>query len=218
MSYPWPKEGQKLFKSGSYYQIAHFGWGGQDSQFHGYIRGYKEAADNLVDLAIKSENIAVLDTYVFPIVFLYRQFLELSMKEIYLNYSEHSTEDKVKTIDKAGHNLLRIWNEIKPLIQEGCNSNDDDKTIKVVEDYINQFHAFDKTSFTFRYPITKKLAPTLDKEYRIDLLNLKQRIDELGHFFSGVDGQLDANKENKYEQQKEFMEIIQQNMWDEVGY
>ncbi|NMF00249.1 hypothetical protein [Aneurinibacillus aneurinilyticus] len=218
MSHSWPQKGEKLFKAGDYYQIAHIGWGSIDSHFHGYIRGYKEAADDLVELAIKSKRIAILDTYVFPITFLYRQFLELSMKDIYLNYSEHSVEDKVKNIKRISHNLKAIWNEIKPLIQEGCTTSDDGEMIEVVEDYINQFHEFDKSSFRFRYPINKNLSPTLDKEDRIDLLNLKQRINELGSFFSGVDGQLDANKESKYEQQKEFIELIQQNMWDEVGY
>jgi hypothetical protein len=201
-----------------YYQYAHFGWGDIDQQFYGYIRGYKEAADNLVELAIKSNRISILDTYVFPIIFLYRQFLELAMKDIYLNYSEHSMQDKIKTIGKVNHDLVKIWEKIKPLIQDGCNTEDDNDTIKIVEDYINQFHNFDKSSFKFRYPIDKKLNPVLDGEKFIDLLNLKQRMDELDSFFSGVDGQLNAIKESKYEQQKEYLEIMQEYLNDVEYY
>lgn len=214
MSLPWPKKGQKLFKSSSnYFQYAHFGWGDVDQQFYGYIKGYKEAADNLVEIAINSNRIATLDTHVYPIIFLYRQFLELAMKSIYLSYSEHSMKEKIKTIKDVNHDLLKVWGTIKPLIQDS-NSKDDTDTVKVVEDYITQFHEFDKSSFRFRYPIDKKLNPVLDEEQFIDLLNLKQRMDELDNFFSGVDGHLNAIKESKYEQQREYLEYMQSYLSD----
>lgn len=39
------------------------------------MEGYKEAADNLIEYATNSNNIKILDTLVFPICFLYRQYL-----------------------------------------------------------------------------------------------------------------------------------------------
>ena len=69
---PWPYEYKQLFiEDGGYYEFAHFGWGGFDTQFHGYITGYKESADLLIENAIHSKSIGTLDTVVFPAFFLY---------------------------------------------------------------------------------------------------------------------------------------------------
>lgn len=78
-----PKQGERLFKGTSeYYHFSHFGWG-LKSQFYGYIKGYISVSDAAVELAVTSKDIAKLDTYVFPIIFNYRQFLELSLKSLY---------------------------------------------------------------------------------------------------------------------------------------
>ena len=47
---PWPNKGEKLFKEGGYYyEYSHIGWGNLSTQFYGYMIGYKQAADQLVD-------------------------------------------------------------------------------------------------------------------------------------------------------------------------
>jgi len=64
------------------------------------------------------------------------------------------------------------------------------ETINDVEEYIKQYQEFDNNSFVFRYPITKALHPVNKDIKRINLKNLKNRIDELEFFFDGAEGKL----------------------------
>ena len=59
-----------------------------------------------------------------------------------------------------------------------------------------------KASFSFRYPITKKLDQIIKSEQRINLPNLRQRMDELYHFFSGADGKLSSKENYRQEMEK----------------
>ena len=208
MDIEFPKKGKKLFTStANYHQFSHFGWGDIDSQFYGYIKGYKESADRLVEYALQSKNIAILDTYIFPIIFLYRQFIELSLKSLYLQYSEESMPDKMKIIKQVNHDLAKMWSNLKPVLLEASDSDEEKDSINNVEDYILQYHEFDKTSFRFRYPIDKDYNPCIKGEHRIDILNLKERMTELDNFFSGADGKLDFLKECKYEHLQYLKEL-----------
>lgn len=63
-----------------------------------YADGYREAADHLVERIVEGQSLT-LDTIVYPIVFLYRQYLELRLKQLiplsgrllYLDIDLHST-------------------------------------------------------------------------------------------------------------------------------
>lgn len=205
---PWPKKGKKLFiEGGNYHEFSHFGWGDVETQFFGYMEGYKCAADELIDNAINSGDIKTLDTFIFPICFLYRQYIELAMKYIFLYYSGFKRNEKTSAIKDVSHDLLKIWRKIKPLVLEET-SNEEKEDIEAVEGYILQFDKFDKSSFTFRYPINKDLQGVLSKEMRINLVNLKECIDELHSFFGGCTGKLDAIAEFKAEILSEYFENI----------
>ena len=204
----WPQKGKRLFlEGGDYHEFSHFGWGGVGGQLVGYMDGYKAAADALVDRAIESRDISILDTFVFPIFFLYRQYLELVMKYAYLSYSGETKEVKTQTLRNVNHDLVRIWTEIKPMLLRAA-SEAEAEDVEIVEDYIKQFHAADQSSFTFRYPITKELNPVLTKETRISLPNLKERMEELANFFDGATAQLDAISEIEAEMFTDYFPLI----------
>ena len=62
-------------------QSAYFGWQDKDEALYGLREGYKNSADDLVEIAVNSgNNVKVLDTYIFPILFSYRHCLEISLK------------------------------------------------------------------------------------------------------------------------------------------
>jgi nitrate reductase assembly molybdenum cofactor insertion protein NarJ len=216
----FPEKGKKLFETESsrYYEFSHVGWGDMETQFTGYIMGYKDAADHLVDTALASKSILILDTYIYPIIFLYRQFLELSIKSIYLKYSEDTIEKKIGTINDVSHNLHKAWNKILPILQEASETLEEKEMVEAVQDYVMQFHQFDQSSFTFRYPMDLQLNKNLNKEQRIDIKNLKLRMDELGHFFDAADAKLDHIREWKTEEQKMYAELMQDIMNDYEDY
>ena len=194
----WIEDGDIIFKEGSNQgTYSYYGW--QDNlglAFYGYIEGYKNSADVLVDKALeegKHGRIDVLDTFIYPITFLYRQFMELCLKSIYLQYSEQIFEEKKKYITTVGHNLKRSWDFVKPLIIKHSETEEDRNYANIAEQYIIQMDEFDSTSFDFRYPIDKKVDLTHKTWEYIDLPNLKEKMERFYNYYIGVDGQISAH-------------------------
>jgi hypothetical protein len=80
MKSPAEMAGHQLFAGADdWWHNACVGWA-QPFKWDYYATGYKSAADVLVDNALTSRS--NLDIHVFPIVFLYRQYLELRLKEL----------------------------------------------------------------------------------------------------------------------------------------
>ncbi|MDV0443828.1 hypothetical protein [Methanorbis rubei] len=91
----FPKKCEKLFISEGYpTEYSHIAWGDMNMQFYGYIQGYKNAADTLIIHALEKGCPFVLDTCVFPVCFLYRQYIELALKKIYLSNTKDTEEEK----------------------------------------------------------------------------------------------------------------------------
>ncbi|WP_156178024.1 hypothetical protein [Bacillus sp. SA1-12] len=124
-----------------------------------------------------------------------------------MEYSEAPIQEKIQAIKQASHNLAFMWDKLKPILIDASKSQEEKDMINAVDSYILQYHSFDKNSFKFRYPIDKDYNPILKDEERIDIVNLKERMTELEHFFSGADGKLDYLQECKYEQEKYLQEI-----------
>ena len=205
----WPQKEAKLFiDSGNKYEFSHFGWEGSiEGKFYGYMKGYKESADYLIENAVSSKDISIIDTVIYPVCFLYRQYLELAMKIIYISYSGESKETKINTFKRINHGLIKIWNKIKPYLKEEAEKNEQDD-INIVEEYIEQFHRLDISSFTFRYPITKDFNEVINNQKRINLPNLQERMDELCNFFDGCIAKLDYFKEIKADMENELIQIL----------
>ena len=189
-SLPWPDEYKRLFvQGGNCYEFAHFGWGDIWQQFYGYCQGYKESADYLINNAIDSKEIAKLDNVVFPVFFLYRQFIELSLKKAILQFSREKYPERTATFKKSNHDLIAMWKEFVKVLPESRGK--EETTLEVVEKYIREFSLIDKSSFSFRYPITKDIELIFGEEKRINLRHIRDRMAELANFFSGIEDYLD---------------------------
>lgn len=116
--------------SGIKEQLACFGWQNKDDCLLGLKEGYKDSADELVNIALQAGakgDIKVLDTYIFPVVFLYRHSIEISIKHIYMRcFGE---------IPKGGHNLIALWEKIQ---------NNIINNIIKSEEFINQVKQYKK--------------------------------------------------------------------------
>ena len=94
-------------------------------------RDIKIAQMKLVKIAVNSGgNLKILDTYIFPILFLYRHCIEISLKHIYMR--------AWGKIPRGGHNLLTLWDVIKEEII--------DKII-CSEDFVEQGKVCNKENF-----------------------------------------------------------------------
>ncbi|MEG0513943.1 MAG: hypothetical protein RR653_14655, partial [Clostridia bacterium] len=121
----------KIFnESGNMKQSAYFGWQSEDLALYGLREGYKNSADDLVEIALKDGSSTTLDTYIFPILFSYRHSLEISLKHIYYRY--------LGSLPKGGHNLLALWDKVEIEVIVGFINNA--SAIEKVKSYKKNFN------------------------------------------------------------------------------
>ncbi|GAU08752.1 hypothetical protein [Desulfoplanes formicivorans] len=158
-----------------------------------YINGYLKAAEELTHKVIETSSDQ--DILVYPIVFLYRQYIELNLKNIIkesriilsegCGFPEHH---KIWNLWCVSNGLMKkIINKIDKGIQEYITKEDTDCISKIIHDFAN----IDKESFTFRYPKDKNGHNNLDGIMYINLKNLHNNMkilaEKLGKFNSVID-------------------------------
>lgn len=180
-SYAWPQKGDQLIKADNdWWFNASIDWWNKDFGIYG--DGYKKAADLLVDhiVEIRSGARNPIDYLIFPIAFLYRQYVELKLKEIIRLSNDISlVEDRAPT----HHKLDELWSRVRTILEEESVSSED---LNVVGYCIAELVAVDPASTAFRYPFDKQGKDSIGQEQvQINVRNLKEIMTKLGNFFLG---------------------------------
>lgn len=188
MDFRWPTKGDAPFtQSQAWGQNAHI-----EPYGHGRLvmmmTGYKKAADLIVAHVARDRHDG--GALVFPAVFNYRQFIELSLKYLIATYgytvgisAEWNT-----------HNLKTLWQTFLRVL-EGYGHEDTEGTDLVVEEIILEFSKVDPRSFSYRYPVDTKGNLVTLAHQEIDLHRLADVMHGLDGYFSGCDGYLDNLQE-----------------------
>ena len=154
-----------------------------------YIDGYKTAADTLVNHVARDRYAS--DTLVYPIVFSYRQYLELLLKALLAEARERSSIDEPIP---AKHQLPVIWQPLRALLEQSWP--DIDAELAAVDDVVGQLDRVDPASIAFRYPTTtrgeRSLAPKL---ILINLRDLASLVARAGRFLEGCYEQLSGERD-----------------------
>jgi hypothetical protein len=154
--------------------------------FISYSQAYIEAADRLVQTLDKRSS----DTLTLPIVFLYRHYVELTLKDLIIqgNKKYNKPLTKIQQGILVRHRIDLLWQELKPLLQQ-AHSAEKSEEIEAVEACLLEFSNVDESSFSFRYPVDKKNNPTLKNnphlralEY-IDVRHLAEKMGSIDAFF-----------------------------------
>lgn len=183
-NYRWPKKGDRLLVKGQDLE--------RDAEFsddvisrHVHIwDGNMRAAELLIRAC--DEGSPHRHSLVYPILFTYRHAMELAMKWVILNYSQYSN---VEVGDFQHHNLWKLWCTCRQILAEFESGGDD---VLAVEQIVKDFHDLDGSAITFRYGYSKDGKLVELPGYPISLSNIQDVMEGVGHFFSGVDGQLNA--------------------------
>ncbi len=175
--YAWPEKSDHLFQSGSdWWHNACLNYGSDDWEL--YIGGYKRAGDVLVGYI--KETYSDQDVLVFPIVFVYRQYLELRLKKL--------IKDCKRLFDEQPdfpqvHDLNKLWTDCKRLLQK-LKPQIEPRDIEAVDEGIRQFCELDPSSESFRYPSKKSGDKSLPPDLKyINVRNLAEVMEKLGNFF-----------------------------------
>lgn len=135
----------------------------------GYISGFKEAGDILVEQQFP-------DLLVFPIMFNYRQYIELVLKNLYKCSIDNKSEYN-QFVRRVGHDLTKIFSETKPHLENFLDeSKSAKKQLKFISALVDDFNNLDPSSMTFRYPSDKKGNKSINNNIRINLLEKKEHI------------------------------------------
>jgi hypothetical protein len=184
-SVPWPCPTDRLFPSDvEDSHVANLDLGGKN--WWSYGMGYKDAADILVQQFL--ENPHGKDALVFPIIFNYRQYLELRLKQLTIT-GQALLHERVNFRDK--HNLITLWQPCREIL---CRiwPNESASIWKSVEKLLREFDNKDPEGFAFRYPITTEKqgrGPTIPTMSIVGIRNLHGVMQKLGSFFDAhLDG------------------------------
>lgn len=157
--------------------MAYIMWS-EDSVFNfsNYSYAYRQAAEALYEQFVSHNgDYAVKDPMGITLTFMYRHYMELTTKYLYLKFipyvkGQRLNEDElVKFIEHTGHNLNTIWIELKPVLDELSKKLKSTFDIKAFGHYVSEFQRYDDSSMKMRYPIDKNGKPIETKSQRLDI-------------------------------------------------
>lgn len=179
----WPTTGDQLFAPSSEFMGDAIVVDDTTTRLVLMASGYKEAADLLVERATHDR--ASRDFLVYPIIFCYRHFLELILKQ---TLALHGASVGIPA-NWSSHDILELWESVFEMYRR-FGAEDSSKADPVVMACITEFSKIDPVSFSFRYPTNKKGEPLPLALERLDLLQLRDVMTALSNYFDGVDGYL----------------------------
>jgi hypothetical protein len=152
-----------------------------------YADGYRKAATLLVE---RCETFYDRNTLIYSIAFLYRQYVELALKDFILDGNEVIAQPYLLPKD---HRLDQLWSICKKIIRERRLPMLPIDTA-AIERGIREFSKFDPTSEAFRYPVDKQGAPSaVSASTSLSIRGLAQGMDELAAGLRKLDGLLGAD-------------------------
>lgn len=168
-SRPFSPTGDRLFKGDLDIDlnadISHW-----NKDLHAYAEGYRDAADLVVEGVLDNpQDLSSRVSYlVFAVVFLYRQYLELRLKEIILLGSQlYSPQPQGFP---RHHKIAELWSHARPFLERlAPNGPHDD--LDAVEACVNEFSALDPKGIAFRYPVDLTGNRTLSQDWMV--INLR---------------------------------------------
>ena len=181
---PLPQAGDRLFERDH-------GWDNDCVNFLSddwlkYITGYKDAADILV--AYIDDHQRWQDILVYPVIFLYRQYLELAIKNLITQ--ARRLQNNPTPFPKI-HPIDELWEICSGLLRE-ISPGESDKERNQISRLIEEFSQVDPTSMASRYPEDQKGNPSLSPGIRhINLRNMREVIDKISAILDGAEAQIE---------------------------
>ena len=193
-SVPWPTTKDHLFKEDSdWWHNARIDLGGKN--WESYAAGYKEAGDLLAMRFIRKWQSN--DVLTYPMVFLYRHYVELRLKQLII-LGQRALNEPAQFNSEASenHQLLQLWKSCREILEKladkGFWPKDPVNILDGVGGLIREFHTKDPSATNFRYPVTRKLQggqPTLPHLNCVGVRNLYKMMRRLDSFFGAqIDG------------------------------
>ena len=179
----------------------------QRGESYGYSAGYRRAAE-LIFKRLEETRGDDVDLLVFPFVFLWRQYLELMLKELI------QVARSIETVGRGApdpvpdtHSLIGLWYLLGPHLNRHVKTDDEDyaATLKIVQ----EFHDLDPSSYTFRYARKTQKAgggPSVPQSLgAMNLKSLHEAMTAVGNYLEGVSALLEDTLQFQRDQYAEHV-------------
>ncbi|MDL2257056.1 hypothetical protein LJC06_02480 [Bacteroidales bacterium OttesenSCG-928-I14] len=192
--YARPEKGDKLFiepSNDNYSDKAIIGRFGKNSDYL-IITGFYEIALTSIRM-LKTKGIGEKDTQIYPILYNFRHYLELILKQTIRNFrliNREISDDEVGYT--TGHSLKNLWETLKRYLYKIENENFKDRETNAFEILILELDSIDAESFAFRYHCDggksthDKIKLTIPKEMHISLDNLEKVMIKIHNYIDGI--------------------------------
>jgi hypothetical protein len=155
-----------------------------------YALGYKEAADRLA-AQLRDER-GRLDLLVYPIVFLYRQYLELAVKGL---IQQAQTLLELPTKLPMSHRIDQLWAECSKLL-ELVSPGDSIEEQRQIGRLLQEFSSVDPSSTAFRYPVDAAGNVSVPTIENINVQNVCDVVGKVSVILDGASSQMDYYASN----------------------
>lgn len=146
-----------------------------------YVEGFRRAAEALGDHLASHR--ADVDALVMPILFCYRQWLELRLKDLWLQGGNLRSLD-VEPLQT--HNLRILWRHVRPVLEEAWPEGDRAELDRL-ETVLHELADLDGPKGTaFRYATDNEGRASIPDDLDINLLNVRQVMDKVAMVLDGA--------------------------------
>jgi hypothetical protein len=164
-----------------------------------YVVGFQRAAEVLGEHATRDRG--DVDALAVPIVFCYRQWIELRLKDLWIQGSrlQDRSVEPIKT-----HDLRVLWRHVRPLIEDTWPEGDREELDRL-QRILEELWAFDGPQGTgFRYAIDKKGRESLPNDLQINLHDVRVVMDKVSALLDGAAEGIAVMLEHQAEMHDEY--------------
>jgi hypothetical protein len=175
-------------------------------QWDSYAEGYLKAGHALVDQVVR-ENGIDQDFLIYPIVFMYRQYLELRLKEL-LKSGSILLDLPLGKKEAWGHDILLLWKKTRPILERIWPKSE---WYDLIEERIAELASADPDSMSFRYPDVPMDGLEPPQNNYINPVHLRDVMIGISHVLEGSSIGIGENLNAKNEMEAEFRHEMNEN-------
>lgn len=137
--------------------------------FRIHVSAFHEGAGILAEII--QQNIAEKQHLFMPMCYLYRNSIELALKQIIFEQCtfERKQQQALSIMNDKKHSVQGLWNSVKKQIKHSITLSDEDK--ELIDKHVTILHKLDLKADTFRYPVSISLEPHFKSDKTMDIQN-----------------------------------------------
>ena len=184
---------------GTYYEQSVVGYGYNRQDFYPYASAYAETAALLfykMKSAKDAGNMSVQDKLFFPMCYLYRNAVELVMKQVLFEEVREDYQKRCVVLNKKKHSIVGLWNALYKWLFV-IYKEDDDVLLQLdeIKNCCEELQGVDNDASKFRYPCSKRMDPYFNQSVSFDYMNIAEFMESIIDIIDCIGAELSVRNE-----------------------